>query len=62
MNPQMVGTDLMWVQMASFGSFNQLSYDWTQQVVETGDLNPQVASTIIRDCTAQLLRELHWNR
>ena len=62
MNPQMVGTDLMWVQMASFRSFNQLSYDRKQQVVETGDLKPHMASTAIFDCIAQLVRESHWNR
>ena len=62
MNPQMVGADLFWVQMASFGSFNSLSYDRKQQVVETGNLNPQMASTAICDCIAQLVRELHWNR
>jgi len=50
MNPQMVGMDLMWVQMASFRSFNRLSYDCKQQVVEIGDLNPQMASTAICDC------------
>ena len=61
MNPQMVGTDLMWVQMASFRIFNQLSHDQKQRVVETGDLNPQVASTAICDCTAQLVKDSHWN-
>ena len=61
MNPQMVGTDLMWVQMASFRSFNQLSYDRKQQVVETGDLKPHMTSTAIFDCIAQLVRESHWN-
>ena len=41
-NPQVVGTDLLWVQLASFGSSSQLSYDRKQQMVETGDLNPQL--------------------
>ena len=56
MNPQVVGTDLLWVQMASFGSFNQLSYDQKQQVVETRHLNPQMASTTICNYVAQLVR------
>ena len=47
----------MWVQMASFRSFNQLSYDRKQRVVETGDLNPHMASTAICYCIAQLVRE-----
>ena len=49
-------TDLLWVQMASFGSFNQLSYDRKQQVVETGHLNPEMASTTICNYVAQLVR------
>ena len=60
MNPQMVGTDLLCVQMASYGIFNQLGYDRKQQLVETGDLKPQMASCAICDCTAQLVRELDW--
>ena len=56
MNPQVVGTDLMLVQMASFRSFNRLSYDCKQQVVETGDLNRQMASTAICNYIAQLVR------
>ena len=58
MNPQMVGTDLMWVQMA----INQVSYDRKQQVVETGDFNAQMVSIAICDCIAQLVREFQWNR
>jgi len=46
-----VGTDLLWVQLASFGSSNQLSYDRKQQMVETGDLNPQIKKVNFRLCS-----------
>ena len=54
-SPQVVGTDLLWVQLASFGSSNQLSYDRKQQMVETGDLNPQIKKSKLSPLFSQIL-------
>ena len=55
MKPQMVGAGFLWLQMASFGSSNQLDYDRKKQIVEAGDLNPQMAHLSINDFIAQLV-------